>query len=503
MKSTFIFLLFVLLKSLSAYVTPNTQVSWNMDSLVVHSGGAVTGGNGHFAFTQSVTVSSSDTLHIEAGDTLVFLDQSGNLKLEIKGSLFALGTAADSILLTSENKNYGDYAGLEFRDNPPGSVQQVWYCVVEYGKRNIKAINSSPLIEHSAVRHSGDAGIDLGGSNATIRECRIYHNRRYALKMSLSSAPLIETNMFYQNNFQNTSPYVIITIGLQGVNSPVIRGNTIQGGYEKSGGIAVWGQSNGVIEYNRIENCAYGIFCYQGGANPLIRANTLLNNNINPDTLNFGFGIACNGANAPVITGNVVQGHYYGVAIVGGAQPNVGDLSNTDTLDDGLNRFLGNGIGNNKYELYNNNPLPIKAEGNWWGTNDPDSIEARIVHQHDNPAFGPVDFQPFRTMDPLRLPAGSALLTSDFRLFGNFPNPFNPGTTLAFFLAKPLRVNLTVYDILGQSVTTLVSGRLDAGNHRVYWDGRNSIGNEVSAGIYYYQLSAGNRSQTRKMILLR
>ncbi|HFE63324.1 MAG TPA: T9SS type A sorting domain-containing protein, partial [Caldithrix sp.] len=108
-----------------------------------------------------------------------------------------------------------------------------------------------------------------------------------------------------------------------------------------------------------------------------------------------------------------------------------------------------------------------------------------------------------RTMDPLRLPAGSAVLTSDFRLFGNFPNPFNPGTTLAFFLAKPLRVNLTVYDILGQSVTTLVSGRLDAGNHRVYWDGRNSIGNEVSAGIYYYQLSAGNRSQTRKMILLR
>ena len=137
----------------------------------------------------------------------------------------------------------------------------------------------------------------------------------------------IQGNTIYENNYQNSSPYPFINIGLQGVNSPIIINNTITGGNEMSGGIAIWNDSNGEIINNVIENCGYGILCYQQNASPYIKNNIIRNNTIHPDTLNWGFAIACNGSNAPVITGNIIEGNYYGLAIINGAQPNVGNLS--------------------------------------------------------------------------------------------------------------------------------------------------------------------------------
>ncbi len=507
MKATFTFftILFCLFSlAFGDYTTPGTGVSWSLDSLVAHSGGVVSGGNHYFVMSQSVNVSIADRLLISAGDTLVFADQTGSLKLQILGFLQAEGTETDTVLITSQNKNYGDYAGIEFRDNTAADSSFLHYCILEYGTRTIRTVSTSPVIENCVVRHSSEAAVDIFNSSPTLRNCRIIHNRQYAVKMTSDSSPLIEGNYFAENNFQNSSPYVIITIGLQGLNSPVIRGNTIIGGYDKSGGIAIWNQSNAIIENNRIEDCAYGILCYQTGANPLIWRNTLLNNNINPDTLNFGFGIACNGPNHPVISGNTISGHYYGIAIINGGQPDVGDLSNADTTDDGGNRFVGNGIGDKKYELYNNNSLPIMAEGNWWGTSNEDSIEARIVHQPDNPAFGYVDFIPFLTDDPItQIQSSAAHLPQNAELISNYPNPFNSGTVIAFHLTKSEKISLSVFDILGRKVATLLDSYLPAGSHRVHWNGRDRNGKDAASGIYFYQLQTAEKRLNGRMVLLR
>ncbi len=114
--------------------------------------------------------------------------------------------------------------------------------------------------------------------------------------MTLSSSPLIENCWMENNNIDNSSPYPYINIGLQGVNSPTIRGCTILGsGHHMSGGISIWNAGSGVIEGSQIEGCGYGILCYQTAASPTIRNNTLVANNIHPDTMNWGFGVACNG----------------------------------------------------------------------------------------------------------------------------------------------------------------------------------------------------------------
>ena len=270
-----------------------------------------------------------------------------------------------------------------------------------------------------------------------------------------------------------------------------------------SGGIAIWNSSNAIIKNNLIENCGYGILCFQQNANPTIKNNTIRNNTIHPDTLNWGFAIACNGNNAPVISGNIIEGNYYGVAIINGAQPNVGNLSNADTTDDGNNQFLGNGIGNNLYELFNNNSLPIYAENNWWGTDHPDSIEARIVHQVDNPAYGLVDFDPFIQNDPLGLNLKESNIPQIIEVFPAYPNPFNPATQLSFVLQKPSHVKIKIFNILGEQIKTILENDLSTGFHKVSWNGKNKSGQNVSSGLYVYTIKIGNIIIPNKIILMR
>jgi hypothetical protein len=92
---------------------------------------------------------------------------------------------------------------------------------------------------------------------------------------------------------------------------------------------------------------------------------------------------------------------------------------------------------------------------------------------------------------------------SAFALFQNYPNPFNQTTRIEFSVSKSSFVNLTIYDILGRRVRTLVSEHLSPGYKSVSWDGRNNEGKEVASGIYFYQVRMGNMEQQKKMLVLK
>lgn len=89
------------------------------------------------------------------------------------------------------------------------------------------------------------------------------------------------------------------------------------------------------------------------------------------------------------------------------------------------------------------------------------------------------------------------------RLDGNFPNPFNPKTTIRFALANGGDVNLAVYDITGRVVTTLVDGPRDAGQYEIIWDGTNNNGDRAASGVYFYKLIADGKVFTDKMVMLK
>lgn len=90
-----------------------------------------------------------------------------------------------------------------------------------------------------------------------------------------------------------------------------------------------------------------------------------------------------------------------------------------------------------------------------------------------------------------------------FELGQNFPNPFNPVTSISYALAEPSHVRITVYNLVGQAVRVLVDKDQPVGFHTIRWDGRNQRGQSVSSGIYLYQIEAGTFVDTRKMLLLK
>ena len=90
-----------------------------------------------------------------------------------------------------------------------------------------------------------------------------------------------------------------------------------------------------------------------------------------------------------------------------------------------------------------------------------------------------------------------------FALEANYPNPFNPSTTIGYQLPMATEVRLEIYNLMGQPVRTLVQTVEPAGYHSAMWDGRDDGGRALAGGMYFYRLQAGEFTQTRKLLLLK
>jgi len=104
--------------------------------------------------------------------------------------------------------------------------------------------------------------------------------------------------------------------------------------------------------------------------------------------------------------------------------------------------------------------------------------------------------------NPLAVKTPTVQPTS-YSLEQNYPNPFNPTTQIAFNLAQTERVNISVYNILGQRVATIVDADMSSGAHVVMWNGRSERGEVLPSGVYFYRLSTPNFSAVKKMVLLK
>lgn len=118
-----------------------------------------------------------------------------------------------------------------------------------------------------------------------------------------------------------------------------------------------------------------------------------------------------------------------------------------------------------------------------------------------------VDYQGVRTFHGPVSAQAPDLIPEAYALRPNYPNPFNPETTIRFEVpADPAsngKIALTIYNNLGMAVRSLVSGSVQPGIHTVKWDGRNDRGDQMASGIYFLRLQAGSFVQTQKMLLVR
>ena len=135
------------------------------------------------------------------------------------------------------------------------------------------------------------------------------------------------------------------------------------------------------------------------------------------------------------------------------------------------------------------------------------SSNGRLVFQVGNnciPDFSTQRVNPvFANTGGVGVESEESMIPKEFALYDNFPNPFNPTTQIAIDLPEDAYTELTVWNIMGQQVTTVYSGNLNAGRHNVTFNGRDMTGNMLSSGMYIYRVTAGKYNATKKMTLMK
>lgn len=393
--------------SAALYTSPGTGVNWTLDDLVVNSSGLVTFNGTEYVFADSVTISTGDVLRIETDATVKF---NAQVVLKINGTIII--NPPTGVLFTPVS-TASPFRGV-WLELSTGSI--INKLTLEYASA-MRLSDSSPEISNSIFRFNNNSTVLATGtlslfrSNPVITNCQFLNNYRSAINggANIANAPKIINSTFSGNNTLNGNvPH--INLGASGADTTKIIGCTIVNpGGVRTGGISFLplGVVHAFINSNNISGNRYGINL-QGGSdvNAMVSYNYIADNNIENNPNLGGSGIAFSGGNASshqnsIVTGNVLKNNLWGITIyavtsgvpVSGALPNLGNLNNADTSDDGKNYFINNTNATTPgIDLYNNSSDPIFAMGNYWNTTIEAEIEAKIFHQADNPAHGLVTF---------------------------------------------------------------------------------------------------------------
>jgi len=160
----------------------------------------------------------------------------------------------------------------------------------------------------------------------------------------------------------------------------------------------------------------------------------------------------------------------------------VDDESGECQIDDGF------------FYLDNIDPPIVISVGQTWGT-----IIGIVNYSYDqyeiNPRY-PEDLMSDTSSDPSEI-------VSTTQLMGNYPNPFNPETTIQFNLNNPENVVVEIFNLKGEKVNVLLNETKSAGTHSITWNGKNAHNKSVASGMYFYKLQAGDYTSIKKMILMK
>jgi hypothetical protein len=242
------------------------------------------------------------------------------------------------------------------------------------------------------------------------------------------------------------------------------------------------------IETDTLRYGETGLSCYAGG-NPVVSGGGWFKGN--------SAGIKCDYYSSPTIDVTKVTGSTNGVIAI--------DHSEPDLAGSGNDPCVGNSLHHNTVDVSNlDSTITIDATRVYWGSStgpDPGSI------------YGSVDYLPYCTSDPLPSPPGPPPGGGDqpgdkvpvvYSLSYNYPNPFNPTTTLRYDVPRPgTKVEIVVYNIRGQRVRTLVSEMRAPGVYQTEWNGLDESGSPVASGVYFVRMKAGTFTNTKKLVLIK
>ncbi|MFL3045014.1 MAG: M14 family zinc carboxypeptidase [Candidatus Neomarinimicrobiota bacterium] len=177
----------------------------------------------------------------------------------------------------------------------------------------------------------------------------------------------------------------------------------------------------------------------------------------------------------------------------------------------GIQSYFVNGFENWDYFVSWTSGTPDQYPESWWWMNHGENVMALTYEDMNCAAAGNYDSTAYAMvlgvcnyigLDLSQI-ENEAGMPGRYSLLQNYPNPFNPTTTLRYNLPENSHVTITIYDMLGRKVKTLINETQYSGYRSIIWDAIGNNGERASAGIYLYQIQAGEYMQTKKMVLLK
>ncbi len=448
--------------------------------------------------TGDITIASGVNLTVEENTTVNFSatsdDKSGGAystkaELIVNGTLTADGSL-DQITFNRSGAS-GTWGGIRFNSGSSGTITYatidhatkgiyvsgtnnvtVANCTIQnFSEQGVYASNSSVTVENSTIQNPAGAshGIYLlGGSSDpmisgnTVKDVVIGIERKDS-----PGAATISDNTFLRCR-DGVKTYL---------SSPEIYNNYFDGAESSDHGIRLAASSSPDIHDNDFFDNSAGVYLDQSEPSDL-------------KWNNFGYS----GGQTQY---NEDKGLYINYL-----------TSDNSFADNKWNNFYD---GNEVPDVFNSTAFTLKARGNYWNAQSiegsVDSSNPQTSHNSNAGPGGSLGKLAQREFEEDTRMAST--VPEDFGLAQNFPNPFNPSTVISFGLPEAANVMLTIYDILGRRVQTLVSNTsYSAGIHKLSWDGRDDAGKSLASGLYVYRLKAKTQSsqkifsESRKMVFI-
>ncbi len=421
------------------------------------------------------------------------------------------GLGTDHTIIVESNTNeYTQICGFTLENS-----SNDFNCIYCYDAS--LCINNNILTNHNCT---GGSGVNIKFSSMlTIENNRFINNEGKGLIIYNSDDVYIAENLFSGNSiglssYDSESSIVcnIFTNNTWGI-SGYSFGTKIKNNYfsDNLDGISCHGFSP-VIENNKFFNNSNGIYCSQW-SEPIIINNLIANNNHDGITClsssptiinntfvnNSDYGIYCINSSFQ-IADNIIWGNGTSFWVPDNANPTVSycDIEGefpVNAIDGGGNIYENpNFAGQDDYHLSENSPCIDVGIPDTTGLNLPEyDLDGNPRISGDRIDMGAYEFQFVNFEEQL-------VKVNEAKLFPNYPNPFNPETTIRFTAEDTENAEIVIYNIKGQKVKKLLSN--SAGQHSVVWDGKDENNNPVSSGVYFYQLNINNKFVASKKCLL-
>lgn len=386
---------------------------------------------------------------------------SGRCEIMVDGQIISRGTSCGKVRAYPADypPAKDDWQGIILKPGSSGSFTQteitgaitaiecqtsdvcISECKLTQSSIGVKVTSASPLIDSNEITYC-DYGVSAGLGTPAIVNNTITASRYGGISLSGGSTALVEAN--------------------------IVTGTT------QGNGLAVYSSSPTIARGNRFEdNSASGM--YLTNSSPAIDSCSIFTNG------DCGLKLAYD--SHPVISRTSIVGNKYGVGVYISAKPVLGD---TAAGLGGLNDIRDN----RSYAIYNKTAYQVKAQGNWWGTDQP------------GPSlfYGSTDYSGWLLEPPAGLGDGPRVPAFIEALC---PNPFSASVELRLaLLAEDLPVVVSIYDVRGCLVRKMPSPK-QPGRVSIEWDGLDSFGNQAASGMYFLSVASARKVHARKLILVR